>query len=119
MLVRRAPQPAMGLLLASSLAGCTRASFASLLPTLEVGVVAQRQLDARMQLELDHGQRRWGAVAFVALSFRPVRPASQLPLRAELAPEAWLAPCDEDDVECLQEASAAEHEIAAALGELQ
>jgi hypothetical protein len=117
MSLRCAARPALGLLLAWGLSGCTRAGVAALLPSLELGVRAQRV--ALTQLALDQGQQRWGGLAFIALSFRPVRPASQLPLRAELAPETWLAPCDEDDVECLQEASAAEHEISAALGELQ
>jgi hypothetical protein len=116
MLVRRAGPPLLGLLLAWLQTGCTRASIASLLPTLEVGVLAQqrgRALDGMEQ------EQRWSAAAFVALNFRPVRPASELPLRAELAPETWIAPCNEDDVECLQEASGAEREVADALGELQ
>jgi hypothetical protein len=100
-------------------AGCTRASVASLLPRLEIGILAQQRRAAMAGVEQEHGQRRWAAVAFVALNFQPVRVASELPLRAELAPETWMAPCDEDDVECLQEASAAERELAEALGELQ
>jgi hypothetical protein len=118
MLVCRAAWPLLGLLLAWLQAGCTRASVASLLPTLEVGILAQQRRAAVAGVE-EQGQRRWAAVAFVALSFRPVRVASELPLRAELAPETWIAPCDEDDAECLQEASGAERELAEALGELQ
>jgi hypothetical protein len=119
MSVCRAAGPVLGLALALLQAGCTRASVASLLPTLEVGILAQQRRAAMAGVEQEQGQRRWAAVAFVALSFRPVRVASELPLRAELAPETWIAPCDEDDVECLQEASAAERELAEALGELQ
>ena len=119
MLVRRAARPLLGLVLAWSHVGCTRASVASLLPTLEIGIMAQQRRAAMAGMELDQAQRRWAAVAFVALSFRRLTVASELPLRTELAPETWIAPCDEDDVVCLEEAIGAERELAAALGELQ
>jgi hypothetical protein len=100
-------------------AGCTRASVASLLPTLDVGITAQHRRSSVTGTEGEHSERRWAAVAFVGLSFRRMTVAGELPLRAELAPETWIAPCDEDDVICLQEAIGAEREIAQALGELQ
>lgn len=100
-------------------AGCTRASIASLLPTLDVGITAQQRRSRVTGTDADHDERRWAAVAFVGLSFRRMTVAGELPLRAELAPETWIAPCDEDDAICLQEAIVAEREIAQALGELQ
>lgn len=119
MSVLRAARALLGFAFAGWLAGCTRAGAASLLPTLEIGILAQQRRAATAHAERDQDQRRWAAVGFVVLNFRPARPASELPLRAELAPETWVAPCDEDDAECLQEASAAESELARALGELQ
>jgi hypothetical protein len=96
--------------------GCTRASVASLLPTLEIGVTAHQRRSSAAGSE---PEQRWAAVAFVGLSFRSLTVAGSLPSRAELAPETWIAPCDEDDVICLQEATGAEQELAQALGELQ
>jgi hypothetical protein len=92
--------------------------MASLLPALEIGCSARRELDtASAARSLDH--QRWQAVGFVGLRFRARSVAADVPSRSELAPEAWLAPCDSDDEICLQEAADAEQEIATALGELQ
>jgi hypothetical protein len=103
---------------ASALVACTRPAVASLLPVLELGCAARRRLSTRDGVQL-HAERRWDTVAFVGLRFRPRSAAAELPVRAELAPETWLAPCDSDDLICLQEAADAETEIANALGELQ
>lgn len=116
---RGAALPVLGLLMSWSHAGCTRASIASLLPTLDVGLLAQHRRSTGAGLLGERDEQRWAAVAFVGFSFRPLNVASQLPLRAELAPETWIAPCDEDDVLCLEEAISAESELAQALGELQ
>jgi hypothetical protein len=99
-------------------AGCTRASVASALPTLDVALVGSGRRSAASGAD-EHAERRWSAALFVGLSFRPVVAAAQLPLRAELAPETWILPCDDDDVICLQEAIGAESELSTALGELQ
>lgn len=104
-------------LLAGLLSSCTRASAAALLPTISLGVLARRAV----QLTSARGliDERWSAVALVALQFRPRSVAAELPLRAELMPETWVAPCDTDDFICLEEAAEAEQELRDALGELQ
>lgn len=100
------------------LSGCARAALSSFLPSLSLGVVAHRLAHA------DSGTargatERWDAVALVGLSFRPRPAAAQVPVRGELSPETWIAPCDDDDFICLQEAADAEQELRDAFGELQ
>ena len=99
------------------LGACGRPSAASFVPSLELGVTVRRRADADALARED--AQRWDTVALASLRFRALNPAAELPRLGELSPEAWIAPCDEDDVICLQEAAEAEHELAAALGELQ
>jgi len=107
----------LGLGLGSAVA-CSRPSVASWLPALELGVSVRRHADQRSGAQLETAQR-WDTLALVSLRFRALNPAAELPVRGELAPETWLAPCDSDDEICLQEAADAEREIGAAFGELQ
>jgi hypothetical protein len=102
---------------AGLLSACTRASAAALLPTISLGVLARRavQLTSSEAVVAE----RWHAVALVALQFRPRSVAAELPLRAELMPETWIAPCDAEDFVCLEEAAEAEQELRNAFGELQ
>ena len=97
---------------------CSRPGAAACLPVLELGVSVRRRAEHDEAAVL-RGSERWDSVALVGLRFRPVNPAATLPERGELLPETWIAPCDGDDTICLQEAADAEHEISAALGELQ
>jgi hypothetical protein len=99
-------------------AGCGRAGVASFVPALELGIRARRSTDV-LSAAQSESDRRWATSAFVGLRFRPFNAAAELPTRGELSPETWIAPCDMDDSICLQEAADAEHEVAAALGELQ
>lgn len=98
--------------------GCGRPGAASFVPALELGLRARRSLDVVSALQQDSDQR-WVTSAFVGLRFRSFNAAAELPTRGELLPETWIAPCDGDDIICLQEAADAEREIATALGELQ
>lgn len=98
-------------------ASCTRASASALLPSISLGLLARRS--ARWIASDSAASERWHALALVSLQFRPRSVAADLPVRAELAPETWIAPCDADDFICLQEAADAERELADAFGELQ
>jgi hypothetical protein len=102
---------------AGLLSACTRASAAALLPSISLGVLARRAVQLTSSEAL--GAERWHAVALVALQFRPRSVAAELPLRAELMPETWIAPCDTEDFICLEEAAEAEQELRDAFGELQ
>lgn len=104
-------------LLAGLQAGCTRASASALLPSISLGLLARRT--AQWIASDGAASERWHALALVSLQFRPRSVAADLPVRAELAPETWIAPCDADDFICLQEAADAEQELRDALGELQ
>jgi hypothetical protein len=100
------------------LGACGRPGAASCVPTLELGLRLRRRADVDQALAHDTAQR-WDTIAMASLRFRALNPAAELPRLGELSPETWLAPCDEDDVICLQEAAEAERELAAALGDLQ
>jgi hypothetical protein len=97
--------------------GCTRASASALLPSISLGLLARRT--AQWIATDGAASERWHALALVALQFRPRSAAADLPVRAELAPETWIAPCDADDFICLQEAADAEQELRDAFGPLQ
>lgn len=111
----------VGLLLPALFAGlltaCTRASAAALLPRVSLGVLAKHAV--RATNSDGFAADRWQVLAQIALEFRPRSVAAELPLRAELMPETWIAPCDAEDFICLEEAAEAEQELRAALGELQ
>lgn len=96
---------------------CGKPGTASFVPALELGIRARRSHDVSA-LQPDN-DRRWQTHAFVGLRFCALNAAAELPTRGELLPETWIAPCDGDDIICLQEAADAEREIASALGELQ
>lgn len=98
--------------------GCSRAGLSSFIPALELRVRAQHHAAAAASDGMRSVQR-WDAVAVVSLRFRAQRAAFEPPSRYEMAPEAWVAPCDADDVVCLQEAADAERELSALLGPLQ
>jgi len=119
---RRQTKVPIGKALAFSCLGftaCTRPAVASLLPLLELGLSAHRLRSESSGSEREGADQRWHATAFIALRFKPRTVAAQIPLRADLAPETWLLPCDSDDVICLQEALEAETELARTMGELQ
>jgi hypothetical protein len=121
-MVSRAGCPLLGASVRVCLAGCLIAcgasSSASFLPTVEFGV-SLRQRGQADPSALHDARERLDIVAMASLRFRALNPAADLPRLGELLPETWLAPCDDDDVICLQEAAEAERELAAALGELQ
>jgi hypothetical protein len=106
------------LILCVSLLGCTRAGASALLPSLQLGVVARRLAHAESGATRGASER-WDAVALVSVQFRSRTVAAELPVRAELSPETWIAPCDADDFICLQEAADAEQELQDAFGDLQ
>jgi hypothetical protein len=106
------------LLLAAWCSGCTRASAAAFLPSLQLGVTTRRIAQAAAGGQGGRSEP-WDAVFLVSALFRSRTVAAELALRAELAPETWIAPCDADDFICLQEAADAEHELRDVLGELQ
>jgi hypothetical protein len=106
------------LLVCTSVLGCTRASASAFLPSLQIGVVARRIGHLAAGAE-SSAVEHWDAIALVSVQFRPRSVAAELAVRGELAPETWIAPCDSDDVICLQEAADAEQELSDALGELQ
>lgn len=99
--------------------GCTRAAAASLLPSLQVGLAAQRVRSADAANLATTAKEQWGAALLLTLRFQPQVRAAQLPQRPELDTELWLAPCDVDDVGCLQDTIHADPEVAEAVGAQQ
>jgi hypothetical protein len=92
--------------------GCVRATAASFVPQLQLSLQARRVAVVSLLDANAHEHGRWATTALVALSFTPVRPASQLPTYSELSTLDALSPCAEDDVVCLQETAESESELA-------
>jgi hypothetical protein len=100
-----------------ALTSCTRTSSVarlSLVPTLELGALANRQSA--------HGRAsaraRWDIVASAWLRWRLPSQVPEVPLRFELEPESALSPCASGDEVCLVEAAEVERELADVLREL-
>ena len=92
--------------------GCTRSAWSGLVPKLDLRCVLHR---AAQEDATADGRIR--ATISALLRWQPRVDARSLPTPYELAPAAWIAPCEEGDVECLREAVEAEAEVAAALRE--
>lgn len=92
--------------------GCTRSVWSGLVPKLDVRCILHRAV-----LEDAAADGRTRATVSAVLRWQPRVDARSLATPYELAPAAWIAPCDEADVECLREAVEAEEEVAAALRE--
>jgi hypothetical protein len=100
----------------SGATGCHRSSLSSFVPSLRVQLSALRSAEGT---SASRDRVSWDVAVTGWLRFQPKIAASAVPLRAEWAPEAALAPCAEDDLLCLEEFAEGEHEASALLGELQ
>jgi len=94
-------------------AGCAPTTLASLVPRLELGLRLRRVDRARALSDAARGEVDTTLVAW--LSWRPVLAAQAVVGPLALSPEAWLAPCELDDADCLAESAEVESELAAAL----
>jgi hypothetical protein len=93
-------------------AACTRASVASFVPVLDVGVRLHRSSSyAHHAAERD--AQAFATEVYVWFSFRPFSPAAALPLPSDAGGLLVQTPCEESDVACLDEVSESEPELAA------
>ena len=89
---------------------CTRATAVGFVPVLDVGVRVTRSA-ALTRTSSDRAANELATTAFVWLSFRPPSPAATLPTPSQASGLAFVAPCDEGDSACLDEAAESEPEL--------
>jgi hypothetical protein len=93
-------------------AACTRATVASFVPVLDVGVRLRRSGD-HAQRAAEREAQAYTTELYLWLSFRPLSPAASLPLWSDASGLLLQAPCEENDTACLDETSESEPELAA------
>jgi len=95
---------------ALSLPGCARSTLAVLIPQLELQLALQR---SRADVAESPRDEQLHATISAQLRWQSRIEASELPLAYELDPSTWLAPCADDDLECMREAAESEAELGA------
>lgn len=93
-------------------ASCTRATVASFVPVLDVGVRLHRA-GAYAERAAVRDAQATTTELYVWLSFRPLNPAASLPLWSDASGLLLQTPCEDNDTACLDETSESEPELAA------
>ena len=96
---------------------CARSVSALLVPKLELHAQLQqtRANGSLASTLVQHTSQQLHAGFSAWLRWQPTVYAAQVPVRYELSPSAWMAPCDDDDSDCFAEFARDEHDIAAEL----
>jgi hypothetical protein len=90
--------------------GCTRSTAAGFVPTLDIGLRLTRSA-ALASMSSERAAHQLAAEVHVWLSFSPQSPAAALPTPGEASGLTFVAPCDEGDSACLDEAAESEPEL--------
>lgn len=76
---------------------CAPATQAAFIPRLDVGLRSARTGDQQASAGGQRVQQRWDLTVFANLAWTSQRSAALIPSRMELTPDAWIAPCADQD----------------------
>lgn len=104
------PQVFLSAALCMALGAC-RPALASFVPTLQLGITLREVHAEAVSERRDGARHKLASTLFVRLSFSPRTDVAALPTPGETSGLAFLTPCNEADLTCLEEAAEAEREL--------